>query len=110
MFKIKSEEDGTTDRYKAWLVAQGFSQILGLDFGDIFNLVIKHTTIRLILSLVVTLGWMMRQLNVKNVYLHGFIKEEVFMEQPPGFINQDLSDHVCKLNWCLYGPKQAPMA
>ncbi|RVW23488.1 Retrovirus-related Pol polyprotein from transposon RE1 [Vitis vinifera] len=82
----------------------------GLDFGETFNPVIKHITIRLILSLAVTLGWTMRQLDVKNAFLHGFLKEEVFMEQPPGFINEDLSNHVCKFNRSLYGLKQAPRA
>ncbi|KAJ9699245.1 hypothetical protein PVL29_008041 [Vitis rotundifolia] len=79
-----------------------------LDVGKTFSPVIKHTTIKLILSLIVTLGWTMRQLDVKNAFLHGFLKEEVFMEQPPGFINEDLLNHVCKLNCSLYGLKQAP--
>ncbi|KAJ9676055.1 hypothetical protein PVL29_024850 [Vitis rotundifolia] len=95
VFKTKLKEDGTIDRYKA-----------RLNFGP----VIKHTTIRLILSLVVTLGWTMRQLDVKNAFLHGFLKEEVFMEQPLGFINEDLLNHVCKLNRSLYGLKKAPRA
>ena len=89
VFKTKLKEDGTIDRYKARLVARGFSQIPGLDFGETFSLVIKHTTIRLIFSLAVTLGWKMRQLDVKNAFLHGVLKEEIFMEQPPGFINKD---------------------
>ncbi|RVX03987.1 Retrovirus-related Pol polyprotein from transposon RE1 [Vitis vinifera] len=97
VFKTKLKEDGTIYGYKARLVAQGFSQIPGLDFGETFSPVIKHTTIRLILSLAVTLGWTMRQLDVKNAFLHGFLKEEVFMEQPLGFINENLPNHVCKL-------------
>ena len=110
VFKTKLKEDGTIDRYKARLVARGFSQIPGLDFGETFSPVIKHTTIRMIFSLAVILGWKMRQLDVKNAFLHGFLKEEVFMEQPPGFINEDLPNHVCKLNRSLYGLKQAPRA
>ncbi|KAJ9682521.1 hypothetical protein PVL29_018440 [Vitis rotundifolia] len=108
MFKTKLKEDGTIDRYKARLVARGFSQMPGLDFGETFSPVIKYTTIRLILSLAVTLGWAMKQLDVKNAFLHGFLKEEVFMEQPLGFINEDLPNHVCKLKRSFYGLKQAP--
>ena len=110
VFKTKLKEDGTIDRYKARLVARGFSQISGLDFGEAFSPIIKHTIIRLIISLAVTLGWTMRQLDVKNAFLHGFLKEEVFMEQPLRFINEDLLNHVCKLNHSFYGFKQASMA
>ena len=108
MFKTKLKEDGTIDRYKARLVAQGFSQIPGLDFRETFSPIIKHTIIRLILSLAVTLGWTMGQLDVKKAFIHRFLKEEVFMEQPPRFINEDLSNHVRKLNRSLCGLKQAP--
>ena len=103
VFKTKLKEDRTIDRYKAQLVAQGFSQIPSLDFGETFNPVIKHTTIRLIISLTATLGWTIRQLDVKNAFLHGFLKEKLFMEQPLGFINEDLLNHVYKLNRSLYG-------
>ena len=110
VFKTKLKEDGTIDRYKAQLVARDFSQIPGLDFGETFSLVIKHTIIRLILSLSVTLGWTMRQSDVKNAFIHGFLKEKVLMEQPPGFINKDFLNHVYKLNCSLYSLKQAPRA
>ena len=110
VFKTKLKGNGTIDRYKARLVARGFSQISGLDFGEAFSPIIKHTIIRLILSLAVTLGWTMGQLDVKKTFIHRFLKEEVFMEQPPGFINEDLSNHVCKFNRSLYGLKQAPRA
>ena len=103
VFKTKLKEDGTVDRYEAQLVARGFSQIPGLDFGETFSPVIKHTTIRLIISLTATLGWTIRQLDVKNAFLHGFLKEKLFMEQPLGFINEDLLNHVYKLNRSLYG-------
>ncbi|KAL6349827.1 hypothetical protein AAG906_001714 [Vitis piasezkii] len=88
----------TTTGTLSQIESTSFSQIQGLDFGETFSPVIKHTMIRLILSLAVTLGWTMRQLDVKNAFLHGFLKEE------------DLPNHVCKLNRFLYSLKQAPRA
>ncbi|KAL6323723.1 hypothetical protein AAG906_002191 [Vitis piasezkii] len=81
VFKTNLKEDGTIDRYKARLVARGFLKYRFL-WRDLHP-VIKHTIIKLILSLAVNLGWKMRQLDVKNAFLHRFLKEEVFMEQPP---------------------------
>ena len=107
VFKTKLNANRIVERYKARLVAQGFFQIPNLDFGETFSLVIKQTAIRLILSLSMTMGWTMRQLDVKNALLHGFLKEKVFMEQPLRFINHDLPDYVCRLNRSLYGLKQA---
>jgi hypothetical protein len=87
VFKVKHRPDGSVDRYKARLVAKGFKQHHGIDYDDTYIPVVKATTIRVILSLAVTQGWHMRQLDVDNVFLHGFIDEDVYMLQPPGYVD-----------------------
>jgi hypothetical protein len=62
-----------------------------------------------VLSLAVSRGWSLRQLDVKNAFLHGLLKKDVYMTQQPGFINQSRPSHVCKLNKAIYGLKQAPL-
>nr|CAN83877.1 hypothetical protein VITISV_014760 [Vitis vinifera] len=85
VFKTKLHSDGSIERHKACLVAQGFSQVHGLDFGDTFSPVVRPATVRIILSLAVTSGLRLHKLDVKNAFLHGFLNEEVYMEQPPGY-------------------------
>jgi histone deacetylase 1/2 len=110
VYRINKNVDGTIDRYKACLVAKGFKQRYGIDYEDTFNPVVKSATIRLVLTIVVSRGQSLRQLDVKNAFLHGILEEEVYMKQPLSFEDPHTPHFMCKLDKALYGLKQAPRA
>jgi len=102
--------DGDIERFKAKLIAKGFHQQKGVDFSKTFSPVVKPTTLRLVLSLAISHGWHLRQIDVQNAFLHGYLHEDVYMAQPPGFVHSQFPNHVCKLEKSLYGLRQAPRA
>ena len=110
VFKLKKHSDGTLARYKARFVARGYLQQYGLDYDETFSPVVKPATVRLLLALAVNCGWELKQLDVSNAFLHGILKEEVYMAQPQGHVDSYFPTHVCLLHKALYGLKQAPRA
>jgi len=110
VYKVKHNADGSMSRYKARLVAKGYAQTYGIDYEKTYNLVAKMTTIRAIIAMATTKGWSLHQMDVKNAFLHGDLQEEVYMEQPPGYVDQTHPNLVYRVKKALYGLKQASRA
>jgi hypothetical protein len=110
VFRNKQDEHGVVTRNKARLVAKGYSQVEGLDFDETFAPVARLESIRILLAYATHHGFKLYQMDVKSAFLNGPIKEEVYVEQPPGFESEEYPNHVYKLHKALYGLKQAPRA
>ena len=109
VFNIKYRSDGNIERYKAHLVAKGFTQTLSVDYTETFMPTEKLNTIRILLSLAINLDWPINQLDVKNAFLNGTLEEEVYMDLPPCFEKGDRRK-TRKLKKSLYVLKQLPQA
>jgi len=107
VFSYKYDESGQISRYKARLVAQGFSQIEGLDYTETFAPVAKYDTTRALLSMVAKYDLELDQMDVKTAFLNGDLDEDIYMKQPPGFEDQEYPDWVWKLLKAIYGLKQS---
>jgi len=110
-FNLKYNANGTLERYKARLVAKGYTQTYSIDYIETFLLVEKMTTMRILLALAAHYGWQLQKFDVKNVFLHGNLEEEVFMEPLPS-LDKGVSRKVCDMPYkqqtvrIWSGPKQ----
>ncbi|GJZ25497.1 retrovirus-related pol polyprotein from transposon TNT 1-94 [Tanacetum coccineum] len=109
-YKVKKDEFGGVLKNKARLVAQGFRQEEGIDFEESFAPVARIKAIRIFVANVAHKNMTIYQMDVKTAFLNGELKEEVYVSQPEGFVDQDNPSHVYKLKKALYGLKQAPRA
>lgn len=107
VYKLKTNPDGSIERYKARLVVKGFSQKQGIDYDKTFSPVVRLSTVRAILGLAAHENYVLQQFDVSTAFLNGTVQEEIFMAQPDGY--QDGTNRVCKLKRSLYGLKQAPL-
>jgi Reverse transcriptase (RNA-dependent DNA polymerase) len=110
VFKKKMNAQDEIKRYKARLVAKGYKQKMGIDYDEVFAPVARMKTIRLLISQAAQFKWPIFQMNVKSTFLNGVLEEEVYIEQPPGYIKIREEKKVLKLKKALYGLKQAPRA
>lgn len=107
VFKMKLKENGEVDKYKTRLVAKGYKQQYGIDYTEVFSPVARHDTIRLVVALAAQNSWPIFQLDVKSAFLHGYLEEQVFVEQPPCYVKIGNEHKVYRLKKALYGLKQA---
>jgi hypothetical protein len=110
VFRNKQDEHGVVTRNKARLVAKGYSQVEDLDFDETYAPVDRLESIGILLAYATYHGFKLYQMDMKSAFLNGPIKEEVYVEQPPGFEDSEYPNHVYKLSKALYGLKQAPRA
>ena len=108
VFKVKYKADGEVDRYKSRLVAKGYSQQAGIDYQETYSPVVSFPSLRAVLSHAVDRDMVVHQMDVVTAFLNGNLDEDIYMTQPPGFIEPGQESLVCKLNKSLYGLKQSP--
>ncbi|KAK8937447.1 hypothetical protein KSP39_PZI012254 [Platanthera zijinensis] len=110
VYKVKKNKDGGVEKHKARLVVKGYRQVQGVNYDEVFAPVARIDTIRLIIALAAHHGWKIMQMDVVSAYLNGYLEEEVYIEQPPGYVVKGQERKVCKLVKALYGLKQGARA
>jgi len=110
VYKKKTNAEGEVERYKARLVVKGYKQKEGIDYDEVFAPVTRMETIRLLISLAAQHRWTILQMDVKSAFLNGVLEEEVYVEQPLGYMRRGEEKKVLRLKKALYGLKQAPRA
>jgi hypothetical protein len=108
VFKVKHGADGEVARFKSRLVAKGYSQSYGLDYDETFSPVVRFSSIRALLAFAIQKGMLIHQMDVTTAFLNGKLEEDVFMDQPEGYIIPGKEDLVCHLKRSIYGLKQSP--
>jgi hypothetical protein len=103
VYKVKNDSMGRPSKYKARLVARGKKKKESLHFQETFAIVIKWSTIRIMIVLATHCSWKMSQMDVKIIFLNSDFKEEVYVKQPKGFEKSNNENLVCKFNKTLYG-------
>ena len=104
----KLKLDGIIDKFKARLVAKGYKQKADVDFFDTFSPITRITSIRLLIAVATIYDLKIHQMDVKTAFWIGDLDEEIYMDQPEGFVESSQESKVCKLTKSLYGLKQAP--
>jgi hypothetical protein len=110
IFKLKRDADGHVLKHKARLVAKGYVQRLGIDFDEVFAPVARLDSVRLLIAVAAQFKWEVHHMDVKTAFLNGDLGEEVYVTQPPGFVDGNNSSKVMRLHKALYGLRQAPRA
>ena len=108
VFKTKHDKNGKIERFKARLVAKGYAQKYGVDYNETFSPVVRFSSIRALLAFAVQNEMLVHQMDVVTAFLNGNLKEDIYMEQPPGYTQPGRENLVCKLKKSLYGLKQSP--
>ncbi|MCO5601917.1 hypothetical protein L7F22_056043 [Adiantum nelumboides] len=109
LLRKKFHADGSVSRYKAQLVARGFTQIPGMDYSETFSPVLRITSFRVLIAIAALFGFLLHQMDVRTAFLNGDLQEEIYMSQPDGgYTSLQHPDYVCRLLKALYGLKQSP--
>ena len=108
--QLKKDASGAVVWHKVLLVAKGYVQRAGIDFDEVFALVARIESVRLLLALAAHRGWEVHHMDVKSAFLNGVLKEEVYVSQPAGFVVDGAEHKLLRLRKALYGLKQVPRA